>query len=110
MTRTQPPNLQYGFPADNRKPALSGNPCRQGHETFRPNLRDTGYVNFSVRYDKCDLFRGLWQLYIIFSTFFSILCVFNLKSSHAATQRVPVPVQLSVSVVGKKVKSAKDRR
>ena len=42
MTRTQLPDR--GRVPDNSAPAVHGNPCRQGHETFRPNLRKTDFV------------------------------------------------------------------
>ena len=44
MTRSQLPDLSCGRVPDNSAPALHGNPCRQGHETFRPNLRKTDFV------------------------------------------------------------------
>ena len=44
MTRTQLPDLSRGRMPDISVPALHGNPCRQGHETLRPNLRKTDFV------------------------------------------------------------------
>ena len=44
MTRSQLPDLSRGRVPDNSALALYGNPCRQGHETFRPNLRKTDFV------------------------------------------------------------------
>jgi hypothetical protein len=44
MTRSQLPDLSRGRMPDNSSPALHGNPCRQGHETFRPILRKTDFV------------------------------------------------------------------
>ena len=37
-------------------------------------------MSFSVRYDKCELFRFLWQRDRIFSIFFSSLCVTILET------------------------------
>jgi len=44
MTSTQLPDLQRGFPPDISKPVQNGDPCRQGHELFRPNLKDLDFV------------------------------------------------------------------
>jgi hypothetical protein len=49
------------FPPEDNQPVHHGNPCRLAHESFRPTLRDTNLVLFSVKYDKCDLFLTLWQ-------------------------------------------------
>jgi len=67
------PNLQRGFPPGIRQPVNSGNPCRQGHESLRSNFRNVDFV-LTVNYDECDLFRALWQLWIIFSIFISDVC------------------------------------
>jgi hypothetical protein len=40
----QASDLSCGRVPDNSAPALHGNPCRQGHETLRPNLRKTDFV------------------------------------------------------------------
>ena len=44
MTSTQLPDLQRGFAPDISKPVHNGEPCRQGHELLRPNLRGIGFV------------------------------------------------------------------
>src|SRR5258708_3757750 len=44
MTSTQLPDLQRGFAPDISKPVQNGEPCRQGHELFRPNMRDKDFV------------------------------------------------------------------
>ena len=81
MTRTQP---AARIPARRRHPADNGNPCRQGHELFRPNLRDIDFVISPSIMINAIFLRFMAALYNLFNIFLCFVCV-NLKNSNPAT-------------------------
>jgi len=44
MTFTQLPDRQRGFPPNISKPVHDGEPCLQGHESFRGNMMGSEFV------------------------------------------------------------------
>src|SRR5260370_13121267 len=78
MRSTQLPDLQRGFPPDISKPVQNGEPCRQGHESLRPNLRGIVFAIFPSTMINAAVSATLWQFWITFSTFILALYAQNI--------------------------------
>ena len=79
MKRT---HLQRGSPHDVSHPADNGNPCRQGHELFRPNLRDIDFVISPSTMIKAIFFRFMAVLDNLFNIYLRAVCgIFNQRGN-----------------------------